>query len=152
MTDDKRAYMILPERPPVYDAKVFDFNTACGSVFVTVSLDEAGCPREVFLTKGTSGGCTQSFAEALGKMISIGLRCNVDPKVIVKMLTGIYCTGGSWQNGKRITSCAGAVALALTQLPAVPMLKQRVEQELTEDEVKERVRQLKIERDKIGKR
>jgi ribonucleoside-diphosphate reductase alpha chain len=106
-------YINLPPRPVVWPAKNFDFKTACGSVFISVSMDDAGNPMEVFITKGNSGGCTQAFVEAIGRIVSISLRCGLNPLEIINQYSQIKCDNGSWQQGVRVTSCPGAVALAL---------------------------------------
>jgi hypothetical protein len=149
MTD----YIDLPTRPFERKGRIFDYNTGCGSVFITVTLNDDGTPYEVFLTKGASGGCTQAYAEAVGKLISISLRCNVDPAQIIKMLTGISCNSVGWMKGFSVKSCPSAIAMALTQvmndLKKPNMVKNdsvEPEKELTEDEVKAQMEELKNNR------
>lgn len=159
-TDIKTEYVTLPKRPFDYPGHVLNYKTACGSLFLSISTDEDGNPAEVFIVRGNSGGCAQAFSEALGKMVSVALRSGFDPAEIIKLFTQIRCDGGSWHEGKRITSCPGAIALALQYVldtrhpdvvPAVgvgPGIEAKAE--LSEDEVKQRMQALAEEREKQG--
>jgi ribonucleoside-diphosphate reductase alpha chain len=64
---------------------------------------------------GKSGGCASSQAEAMGRLISLGLRSNLAPDMIIKQLKGVSCHQPSWQSGGRILSCADAIAKCLEQ-------------------------------------
>jgi hypothetical protein len=153
-------YVTLPQRPFDYTGHVLSYRTACGSLFLTISIDTAGSPTEVFIVRGNSGGCAQAFSEALGKMVSVALRSGFDPAEVVKLFTQIRCDGGSWHEGKRITSCPGAIALALQYVldtrhpdvvPAVgvgPGIEEKIE--LSDAEVKQRMQALAEERERQG--
>jgi len=99
-------------RPRVTSGKTIEVRVGCGTLFVTINEDQYGI-SEVFLRLGKSGGCSASQTEALGKMISLALRCNVDPYEIVRRLKGIRCPNIIWQDGEQVTSCADAVAKTL---------------------------------------
>jgi ribonucleoside-diphosphate reductase alpha chain len=45
--------------------------------------------------------------------VSLALRGGVDIKVIIEQLKGIRCPSPSWANGKKIFSCADAIARVL---------------------------------------
>lgn len=99
-------------RPKVTTGITVETKVGCGSLYVTINEDEHGI-FEVFLKLGKSGVCSASQTEALGKMISLALRCNVNPEEIVRRLKGIRCPNIIWQDGEQITSCADAVAKTL---------------------------------------
>jgi len=62
--------------------------TGYGKVYVTINEDKNGHPFELFANIGHSGGYTNSFTEALAKVISTALRSGVDPEEIVDELRG----------------------------------------------------------------
>jgi ribonucleoside-diphosphate reductase alpha chain len=49
----------------------------------------------------------------VGRLVSLALRGGVDIKVITEQLKGIRCPSPSWANGKKIFSCADAIARVL---------------------------------------
>ncbi len=87
--------------------------TSCGSLYVTVNQDESGRPFEVFTSMGKAGGCASSQSEAIGRLVSQGLRSGVDPDQIIRQLRGISCHLPRGVGKNRISSCADAVAQAL---------------------------------------
>ncbi|MCC6346496.1 MAG: TSCPD domain-containing protein, partial [Nitrospirales bacterium] len=74
-------------------------------------------PFEVFTNIGKAGGCAASQAEAIGRLISLALRSNVEPEEIWKQMKGISCHQTSWTEGGKILSCADAIAKALEKYP-----------------------------------
>jgi len=87
--------------------------TSCGSLYVTVNQDETGRPFEVFTSMGKAGGCASSQSEAIGRLVSLGLRSGVDPDQIIRQLRGISCHLPRGVGVNRVSSCADAVAQAL---------------------------------------
>jgi ribonucleoside-diphosphate reductase alpha chain len=73
-------------------------------VYVTVNRLE-GQVIEVFARLGKSGGCGAATMEAVGRLLSLGLRCGLDPAHLIKQLGGIQC--------HRSPSCLEAVAAVL---------------------------------------
>ena len=88
-------------------------NTGCGNLYVIMNQDESGNFFEVFTQMGKAGGCAASQLEAVGRLVSLALRGGIDVGVVAEQLKGIRCPSPSWGNGKKIFSCADAIARAL---------------------------------------
>lgn len=108
------AQRIVPKkRPAVIKGSTRLMKTGCGNLYVTINEDESGKPFEVFTNIGKAGGCASSQAEAIGRLISLALRSNIDSEEIVKQLKGISCHQHSWSEGGKILSCSDAIAKAI---------------------------------------
>jgi ribonucleoside-diphosphate reductase alpha chain len=108
------ATKIVPrKRPDSIIGETRTMNTGCGTIYVTVNEDEHGHLFELFTHMGKAGGCASSQAEAIGRLVSLALRSNIEPEVIIKQLKGITCHNQTWANGGKITSCSDAIAKAL---------------------------------------
>ncbi len=112
--------------PSVVDGTTFRRETPAGTVRVTVTSQD-GRPFEVFIFLGRAGSETQSFCEALGRMLSAFLRVEspVPPpdrlKLAAEQLTGI---GGANQMGfgpERVLSVVDAIGQILQGYPAAAM-------------------------------
>jgi ribonucleoside-diphosphate reductase alpha chain len=105
---------IVPrKRPEVLKGTVRLVKTGCGNVYVTITEDEEGHLFELFTSMGKAGGCAASQAEAIGRLISLALRSNIDPQEIVNQLKGVRCNQPVWHAGGAILSCSDAIAKAL---------------------------------------
>jgi len=114
----EKAEVISPrERPRMTSGSTMKIpvGDTCGTMFVTVNSDEVG-PCESFVMLGRGGGCISSYAEALGRTISLALRSGVDPREIIDQLSGIRCSKVRWAEGGAIRSCPDAVAYALSSI------------------------------------
>ena len=100
-------------RPEVILGTTTKVTTGCGNLYITVNQDEDGNFFEVFTQMGKAGGCAASQLEAVGRLVSLALRGGIDTKVIVEQLKGIRCPSPSWDKGKKIFSCADAIARVL---------------------------------------
>lgn len=101
------------KRPNVIKGCTRLLKTGCGNLYVTINEDENGKPFEVFTNIGKAGGCASSQAEAIGRLISLSLRSNIEPAEIVQQLKGISCHQPEWNEGGKILSCSDAIAKAL---------------------------------------
>lgn len=103
------------ERPAILIGKTIEKTTGCGKMYVTINQDVDGKIFEVFTSIGKAGGCAQSQAEAIGRLISLNLRSGVEPEFIIKQLKGISCHTPHGFGSQRIFSCADAVGKALEE-------------------------------------
>lgn len=107
-------YHYYRDRPKKTTGTTEKVITGCGNIYVTINYDDKGM-CEVFATLGKSGCCATAQLEFGCRMISIALRSNVDPSVIVKKLRGIRCPSTAWQEGVQILSCADAIASVINK-------------------------------------
>jgi ribonucleoside-diphosphate reductase alpha chain len=110
---DEPSVVFPRQRPQVVKGTTWAMKTGCGNLYVTVNEDEEGRPFEVFNHMGKAGGCAASQSEAIGRLVSLALRCNIAPEEIIKQLKGISCHQHVWAQGGKISSCADAIAKAL---------------------------------------
>ncbi len=108
-----RTKIVPRKRPETIKGETRLMKTGCGNIYVTVNEDENGHLFELFTHMGKAGGCAASQAEAIGRLVSLALRSNIEPDVIISQLKGITCHQQTWANGGKITSCSDAIAKAL---------------------------------------
>lgn len=105
---------IIPrKRPDVITGSTRIMQTGCGNLYVTVNEDENGHLFELFTSMGKAGGCASSQAEAIGRLVSLAFRSNIEPSEVMKQLKGISCHQPAWCNGGKILSCSDAIAKAI---------------------------------------
>ncbi len=112
-------------RPEVTKGTTTKILTGCGNLYITINEDEKGQPFEVFTQMGKAGGCAASQLEAIGRLVSLALRCGLDVRSIIEQLNGIRCPSPSWEKGGRIFSCADAIAKVIERR----LLNKKVKQE-----------------------
>ncbi|MBN2119877.1 MAG: vitamin B12-dependent ribonucleotide reductase [Candidatus Omnitrophica bacterium] len=111
--EDKEVLITPKPRPEVIIGTTTKMNTGCGNLYVILNQDEEGGFFEVFTQMGKAGGCAASQLEAVGRLISLALRGGIDLNIIIEQLKGIRCPSPSWTHGKKIFSCADAIAQVL---------------------------------------
>lgn len=112
--DTNQMGKIVPrKRPDVIKGSTRLIKTGCGNIYVTINEDEKGHLFELFTSMGKAGGCAASQAEAIGRLVSLAFRSNIDPAEVVKQLKGISCHQQAWSNGGKILSCSDAIAKAI---------------------------------------
>jgi ribonucleoside-diphosphate reductase alpha chain len=109
--------------------KTIEMMTGCGKLYVTINQDEQGKPFEIFTSMGKAGGCAQSQCEAIGRLISLVLRSNGEPEMIVSQLKGISCHMKYGFGANQILSCADAVAKAVEKSLNTPIEIKVIKQE-----------------------
>ncbi|MBU8920816.1 MAG: adenosylcobalamin-dependent ribonucleoside-diphosphate reductase [Bacteroidales bacterium] len=82
-----------------------------GKIYITVNTDtETNQMLEVFLGWGKAGSDQKTLVEALGRVISLGLKEGIAVSSIVKQLIGIGGSTGVFYKGGRFSSIPDAVA------------------------------------------
>lgn len=90
----------------------YRIKTGYGKLYVNVNEDDHGL-IEVFATVGKSGGFTESFCEALARMVSLNLRWGVPVAEVIEQLEGIRSPQPGWDDGEQVHSIPDGIALAL---------------------------------------
>ena len=103
----------VKERPKVAQGTTQEIETAYGDLFVTINNSENNGPFEVFANLGKSGGYTQSFTQALGRMTSLALRTGASGEDVIKQLDDIRSPQIAWDQGTQIHSVPDAMAEAM---------------------------------------
>jgi hypothetical protein len=103
------------ERPPVLRGRTVQANVGCGPLYITLNEDESGKPFEVFFKLGKSGSCQQSYLEALGVAMSVGLRYGADPIKFVEKFEAMRCPNPKMRDasGPTTLSCADGISQGL---------------------------------------
>jgi ribonucleoside-diphosphate reductase alpha chain len=110
---DEPVYAAKQPRPDVLHGMTQRIDTGYGKLYVNINEDEQGRPFELFANIGHSGGFTNSFTEALAKVISTALRSGVAPKEIVDELDGTRSPKVAWDKGEQIQSIPDAIGTAM---------------------------------------
>ena len=110
------AYIIPRERPETTTGQTTEIKTGCGKMLVTYNRDESGRLFEVVVNIARGGGCPAANNEVIGRLISLSLRSNIDPKEVIKQLSGIRCPNSVWHKGKQVLSCSDAIGQVLSQV------------------------------------
>jgi ribonucleoside-diphosphate reductase alpha chain len=106
------SYLRPRSRPRITHGYTEQIKTGDGTLYVTINEDEYGL-CEVFASIGNSGGNAAAQSEAIGRLISLAIRANIDPRQIVKQLKGISGANPIWYEGELIRSTPGAIGRAL---------------------------------------
>lgn len=108
------AQKITPrKRPNVIKGTTRLMKTGCGNLYVTINEDENGNLFELFTQMGKAGGCAASQAEAIGRLVSLAFRSNIEPVEIEKQLRGISCHSPAWAAEGTVASCSDALSKAI---------------------------------------
>lgn len=121
--DTSAKQLVVADPAPVYPRRVpedehglparrFRVPTPLGIMNVFVSEFE-GKPFEVFIVFGKAGSDLAAFSEALGRQISLGLRCGIPLRLIVDQLKGIGGRSSIGFGEKRVFSVPDALAKLL---------------------------------------
>ncbi|WP_049904137.1 adenosylcobalamin-dependent ribonucleoside-diphosphate reductase [Halococcus agarilyticus] len=113
VVDTEPVYAAKQPRPDVLHGVTQRVDTGYGKLYVNINEDDQGRPFELFANIGHSGGFTNSFTEALAKVISTALRSGVDPDEIVDELDGTRSPKVAWDKGEQIQSIPDAIGTAM---------------------------------------
>ena len=112
-----RRYMIQEhKRPKVLPSCTYKMPTGCGNAYVVITFDVLGHPQETFVYNSKAGGCFACNSEAEGRLCSLFLRSEGDPKKIIKHLGGLTCANSL----DELLSCPAAIARALEEMIGEP--------------------------------
>jgi ribonucleoside-diphosphate reductase alpha chain len=117
---DEGEKIVPKKRPETITGTTTLMNTGCGNLYVTINEDQEGNPFELFTRMGKAGGCASSQAEAIGRLVSLAFRSNIDPNEIMKQLKGISCHSPAWAKGGKIASCSDALSKAIEKFNTKP--------------------------------
>ena len=111
------------QRPPVMRGRTVQSNVGCGPLYITLNEDDNGRPFEVFFKLGKSGSCQQSYLEALGVAMSVGLRYGADPQKFIEKFEGMRCPNPKMRdgNGPTTLSCADGISQGLAKALALAL-------------------------------
>ncbi len=110
---ERRQKIVPRKRPEVIKGTTRLMKTGCGNLYVTINEDDEGHLFELFTSMGKAGGCAASQSEAIGRLVSLAFRSNIEPDEVIKQLKGISCHMPVWHEGGKILSCSDAIAKAL---------------------------------------
>src|SRR4030043_1954367 len=88
---DARQKIVPKKRPDVIKGTTRLIITGCGRLYVTINEDEEGHPFALFTSMGKAGGCAASQSEAIGRLVSLAFRSNIEPEEVIKQLKGNTC-------------------------------------------------------------
>ncbi|HSM05359.1 MAG TPA: vitamin B12-dependent ribonucleotide reductase [Longimicrobiales bacterium] len=101
------------QRPAMLRGRTVKMNSPLGDLYVTVNEDETGRAFEVFCTLGKAGGAAMADAEAIGRLVSLGLRSGIPITAIKDQLRGISCDRAVGVGPNKVLSAPDAIGQAL---------------------------------------
>ena len=114
-------------RPDMLRATSIRKDTPLGTMFVHITEDDRGQPFEVFINLGKAGGSAMADAEAMGRLISVGLRSGIPLQEITRQLRGVASDRAIGLGPHKVLSVPDAIGIALDEWGRQ---KQGIQQEL----------------------
>jgi hypothetical protein len=114
-------------RPDLLRGTVRRIETPLGTLYVTITEDDKAQPFEVFMSLGKAGGAIMADVEAMGRLISLGLRSGIPIREIHRQLRGISSDKVIGLGPSKVMSVPDAVGIALERYMND---KQGIQQEL----------------------
>ncbi len=118
--------LIHRERPDSLRGVTRKMLSPLGTLYVTINEDEKGRPFEIFSALGKAGGAAMADAEAIGRLISLGLRSGIPMRTICQQLRGISCDRAVGFGSRKTLSMPDAVAQAMEEYLAEKEGQQQV--------------------------
>jgi len=103
------------ERPRLLDGRTASIRTALGNLFVTVN-NVNGKPFELFAQIGKAGSDVVAFTEAIARLVSLALRCDVGVDEIIGQLQGIGGARSIGFGASRVLSVPDAIGHILREI------------------------------------
>jgi len=101
------------QRPAMLRGRTLKMNSPLGDIYVTINEDHFGRPFEVFCTLGKAGGAAFADAEAIGRLMSLGLRSGVPITAIRDQLRGISSDRAVGVGPNKVLSAPDAIGQAI---------------------------------------
>jgi ribonucleoside-diphosphate reductase alpha chain len=116
-------------RPELLRGATRRLETPLGTLYVTITEDDLGQPFEMFMSLGKAGGALMADVEAIGRLISLGLRSGIPIKEIHRQLRMISSDRAVGLGPNKVLSVPDAVGIAIERWMQD---KQGVQQDLLE--------------------
>jgi ribonucleoside-diphosphate reductase alpha chain len=116
-------------RPELLRGATRRLETPLGTLYVTITEDDRGQPFEMFMSLGKAGGALMADVEAIGRLISLGLRSGIPIKEIHRQLRMISSDRAVGLGPHKVLSVPDAVGIAIERWMQD---KQGVQQDLLE--------------------
>ena len=108
------------ERPVALNGRTVQVETGRGRLYITLNYRTNTRLFEVFIAHGKAGGNDAAMAEALSRLITMNLRCGVDPFEVAKTLRNIS-DRPVYSGGKQIMSVPDAVGQIIERYATFPL-------------------------------
>lgn len=123
-TKTEQPKKVTKARPQKLIGHTYSMQTGCGKLFITINEFPDGKLAELFARQGKSGACVSAFTEAIGRMVSLGFRNDVDVDDLMKQLVAIRCNKPCGFGNSQILSCSDAIS---------KVIKMHLEEKLSKD-------------------
>lgn len=100
-------------RPEALKGTVRRVESPLGTMYITITEDDKGQPFEVFMSLGKAGGALMADVEAMGRLISLGLRSGIPINEIYRQLRGISSDRQIGLGPNKVMSVPDAVGIAI---------------------------------------
>jgi len=116
-------------RPELLRGTTRRVETPLGTLYVTITEDDKGQPFEMFMSLGKAGGALMADVEAVGRLISLGLRSGIPMTEIHRQLRGISSDRVTGLGPNKVLSVPDAIGIAMERWMQD---KQGIQQDLLE--------------------
>jgi len=117
-------------RPDLLTGTTRRIETPLGTMYVTITQDDKGQPFEVFISLGKAGAPLMADVEAIGRLISLGLRSGIPMREIYRQLRGISSDRVVGLGPLKVLSVPDAIGIAIEKWMQE---KQGIQQDLLSD-------------------
>ena len=100
-------------RPDLLRGTTRRIDTPLGTMYVTITEDDRGQPFEIFISLGKAGAPLMADVEAIGRLISLGLRSGIPLKEIHRQVRGISSDRVVGLGPHKVLSVPDAIGIAI---------------------------------------